>query len=307
MKWFFFTLTLLSTPVVSQALNVTLSSKVRFLTSATDTFDDWPCFSPDGKSVLFSRSMDGGKTWELFVVPASGGEAKRFLKSPLPVPVSATRAAWSSTEVIAFTGVTADGTGNLWLADSQGVQASPFEPAIPSRQVYYPSWYPDGRSLVVMDASDLVLKRINTQSGEVETFTDRNRIFTGRPSVSADGKLIAFAGQLNAGQTYDQSKNSIWLIEKSGEPRLLEHDTMQGRSPAWSPDGKRIVFESNRANNRAYALYVTGVNGTSAKQITDYKFNATHPAWSPARDEIVFSGRHDGNNSLTSIAVINVP
>ena len=37
--------------------------------------DYWPCFSPDGRTVLFSRSPDGGKNWALYRVPADGGTA----------------------------------------------------------------------------------------------------------------------------------------------------------------------------------------------------------------------------------------
>jgi hypothetical protein len=60
-------------------------------TPTVGTLDYWPCFSPDGKTVLFSRTLDGGRTWALFRVPADGGTAEPFAK----LPVSASRANWS--------------------------------------------------------------------------------------------------------------------------------------------------------------------------------------------------------------------
>ena len=69
------------------------SHDTRFITSDPGATDEWPCFSPDGKTVLFSRTTDGGKHWELFVVPAAGGAARPLTNAPLPV--SATRPDWS--------------------------------------------------------------------------------------------------------------------------------------------------------------------------------------------------------------------
>ncbi|HTK33776.1 MAG TPA: hypothetical protein VL358_00645 [Caulobacteraceae bacterium] len=44
----------------------------------------WPCFSPDGKTVLFAR-RDDGKDWSLFRVSSAGGDAQPFTKEPLAV------------------------------------------------------------------------------------------------------------------------------------------------------------------------------------------------------------------------------
>lgn len=74
-----------------------------FITSDPQAVDYWPSFSPDGQSVLFSRKPFGERKWELFVVPTTGGVARRLNRNPLPV--SATRSNWSTkSNVIAFTG-----------------------------------------------------------------------------------------------------------------------------------------------------------------------------------------------------------
>ena len=43
-------------------------STVRFLTSDPDAVDAWASFSPDGKLVLFSRSVGFGNMSELYII-----------------------------------------------------------------------------------------------------------------------------------------------------------------------------------------------------------------------------------------------
>lgn len=61
----------------------------RFLTLG-DAFDDWPSFSPDGRTVAFARSASLGKDWPdwtLTLIPAKGGSAHELAR----LPVAATR------------------------------------------------------------------------------------------------------------------------------------------------------------------------------------------------------------------------
>ena len=281
-------------------------AEARFLTVNPGARDYWPCFSPDGKTVLFSRTTDGGKTWELFVVPASGGEAHRFMDSPLPV--SATRADWSHhNNVIAFTGESPDGITTVWLINPDGTKPRQLTSAGLSHQVFYPSWYPDGESLAVMDAAERVIKRIDLRGRAAVTVTNRGQVLSGMPRVSPDGQWIAFAGQKNTGQAYDQTRNSIWLVSNAGELRSLEPTPGQGRTPAWSPDGQWLAFESNRASpNQRYAVFIINRNGTGLRRVTPYELDANHPVWSPDAKHLVFSARHAKEKEATGIAIMNV-
>ena len=282
----------------------TAESTVRFLTSDPGAADYWPCFSPDGKVVLFSRSVDGKKSWEFFVVPTAGGDAHRFVRSPLPV--SATRADWSiRNNLIAFTGLSANDKSCVWIMNPDGSNLHQLVSSRLSDSVFYPSWYPNVENLAVLDARDSVIKRIDQKQDAAVTVTDRDQVLAGMPSVSPDGEWIAFAGQKNVGKPYEQRKNSIWLLRNDGTMRTLESASAQGRTPHWSPDGHWLAFESNRGSTSGlYAAFIINRDGTGLRQVTNYELNANHPVWSPDGARLVFSGRHKRGQDATGIATV---
>jgi Tol biopolymer transport system component len=182
----------------------------QFLTMPRGAMDSRPTFSPDGKTVLFGRSTDHGKTWKLFVVPVSGGDARELTRIPLPVTMS--RGNWSKRgDLIAFTGTSRDGKNRVWVIKADGTEPRELALSQLSHQVYYPRWYPDGNKLAVVDFADNSLKEIDIRREDVTRITNPEQVLAGMPAVCPDGKWIAFAGQKNDGQKYDQEKNSIWL------------------------------------------------------------------------------------------------
>jgi Tol biopolymer transport system component len=58
--------------------------------------------------------------------------------------------------------------------------------------------------------------------------------------------------------------------------------------PSWSPDGTKIVFESNVSGN--YEIWVMDADGRGKTQITDEpRFEHLTPSWSPDGTQIVYS------------------
>jgi Tol biopolymer transport system component len=67
-------------------------------------------------------------------------------------------------------------------------------------------------------------------------------------------------------------------------------------NPDWSPDGSKLLFESNREGK--FAIYKVNADGSGLRRLTDATANDTQPRWSPNGREIVFVSDRDGRDQL---------
>ena len=63
--------------------------------------------------------------------------------------------------------------------------------------------------------------------------------------------------------------------------------------PAWSPDGSKIAFVSDRDGN--YEIYVMDANGSNQERLTYNIYSDRTPAWSPDGNTIAFTSDRNGN------------
>src|SRR3954466_9131745 len=108
------------------------------------------------------------------------------------------------------------------------------------------------------------------------------------PQISPDGKLVAYTvGSIDLEN--NSVPSSIWLVPTSGkgEPRQLTNvPGKKDRHPRWSPDGKYLLFESNRGGS--LQLWVIALAGGEARQLTNISTEASSALWSPDGKHIAF-------------------
>jgi TolB protein len=72
---------------------------------------------------------------------------------------------------------------------------------------------------------------------------------------------------------------------------------IEARVPrSWSPDGTRILFQSDREGNSE--IYTIKADGSDLRRLTDNPANDENPTWSPDGRRIAFSSSRDGNAEI---------
>lgn len=101
----------------------------------------------------------------------------------------------------------------------------------------------------------------------------------------------------------ENEKLEIYATDSDGSRLLnLTDHPAKDENPVWSPDGSKIAFESDRAEQYVTDIYVMDADGSNPVRLTSSGENDFSPAWSPSGNKIAFVSQRNGS---TDIYVMN--
>ena len=89
------------------------------------------------------------------------------------------------------------------------------------------------------------------------------------------------------------SDRELISVNLGNPPEFLSDNAAADEYPAWSPDGERIAFSSDRTGD--YEIFVMDPNGDNVGQLTDSPGEDWGPSWSPDGGRIVFASVRTGD------------
>lgn len=120
-----------------------------------------------------------------------------------------------------------------------------------------------------------------------------------RPALSPDGTRLAF---VSVGIAPADDEILVMDVDGSGLDSLTDNTAADG-NPDWSPDGTRIVFDSDRDGNDE--IYIMEDDGANPFRLTNDLAPDFFAAWAPGGNLIAFV-RQPGVLSTSEILVIQV-
>jgi dipeptidyl aminopeptidase/acylaminoacyl peptidase len=169
-----------------------------------------------------------------------------------------------------------DGSEVTYLVSSEGTNSP-----LPGTGKDY-TWSPDGKQIAFISST------------------------LGAEAVEASGDPMVITRYLykpDAGEGMtrfnDNLRLHIFVVDVSTkQARQLTQGNTDEHSIDWSPDGKEILFVSNREPNQDeffnYDVFALKVSDNSIRRLTATEFNEYEPLWSPDGKRIVFRGTRRG-------------
>jgi dipeptidyl aminopeptidase/acylaminoacyl peptidase len=118
----------------------------------------------------------------------------------------------------------------------------------------------------------------------------------GSPELSPDGRFVAYTVRET---NWDDNayETEIWLADaRAGATRQLTNAKKSSQSPAWSPDGTKLAFISDRTDTRQ--IYLINPQGGEADAITTLEDGVDRFAWSPDGQTIAYTATEPKSSAI---------
>ncbi len=278
-----------------------------------DQVDHSPQWSPDGSQVAFLSNRKDGQTFQIYLIPFQGGEAR---------PLTDLKGQFGAFEW------SPDGTklACQFRKTDEDVLAREADEAkkklgVVERHYTRTAYKFDGAGFLPKERWHLWL--IDAQTGEATQLTDGEIYDETGPTWSPDGQEIVFTSNRAADPDQEFDKFDLYRIPAAGgEFQKIEAPDGPKQMPRFSPDGTWIAYYGNDHLQewwRNTELFIIPVGGGAAQNLTrPYDLNIdpavindvnngavglTPPTWSPDGQTLYFPANRHGSSTIQSISV----
>ncbi len=210
--------------------------------------------SADGRLLSYVDPATG----DLAIYDLADGAKKRLTDNP---PGAETFAYFSvispDNRRVAYAWFNEQGFYELWVSDIDGGAKRRLYSNPEAGFVQPCDWSPDGSSILTLffrkdNVSQIAL--VSAEDGSVKTLKTLSWFYPKKMSFSPDGRYILYDSILSRRET----PRDILLLRADGssESTLVEHQA-NDIFPVWTPDGKSVVFASDRSGDMD--LWLLGV------------------------------------------------
>ncbi len=221
-----------------------------------------PSLSPDGSRVAFSWDGEKQDNFDIYIRMVAGEPPRRLTTDPAPdlYPVWSPDGNWIAFARAGFT----------YLISPEGGRERKLAPGKPS------SWTPDARFLACWgrksDGDPNLIYLVSIESAELITLpTSPPPGSSGDtfPAISPDGNILAF----RRSPTPELSSADLFTIplgsnSSAPTPVRLTYDAQDiGELFKWTPDGRELIFVSNRGG-RIALWRIANLAGARAQRIS---------------------------------------
>jgi len=259
---------------------------------------DW---SPDGKYLAYVDGRTNRDAQTIFLLAVDNPKDIRPLTTSAGLTAELDPRFSPDGQTVAFKGLAPEDVDDIFLVRLAG--GEPKRLTFDNERTFGLDWTPDGAYIVF--SSDRLggrarLWKVRASGGQPEPLSV-GLGFATSPALSRVGHRLVY--------TQWEINHNIWRYEvprttgASAPPTKLIASTGANAAPQFSPDGKRVAFESTRSGSRE--IWVCDSDGSNPRRVTFFGGpEARRPRWSPDGREIAFEARGGGRHC--AIYVVSV-